>query len=166
MSRLARTVSTMNDCPEGEHPVIYHNNTAVSPPPTATAWNSPTAQVERFAKNRWTPNDAMSDCMGEDSWAFRSSRKVPVSPTGRGRFQDDETPWFDVAPGGLSPLRSERMYAATPGRLSGSNKFRRGAGGALSLETRTRCYDSRVDIPELRGNGSDRADLDQRTRHA
>ena len=53
--------------------------------------------------------------MGEDSWAYRSSRKVPVSPTGRGRFRDDETPWFDVAPGGLSPLRSERMYAATPG---------------------------------------------------
>jgi hypothetical protein len=52
------------------------------------------------------------------SLAFRSSRKVPVSPTGRGLLgrQDPLGVW--VGPGGLSftPLRSQRHYAARPDR--------------------------------------------------
>jgi len=48
--------------------------------------------------------------------ASKSSRKVPVSPTGRGRFRDDMTPWrvWGVGPGGLSLGRSAPNDSTRP----------------------------------------------------
>ena len=48
-------------------------------------------------------------------WAFRSSRKVPVSPTGRGRFRDDKTPWVLMwARGSVVERRSAASNSTQP----------------------------------------------------